>query len=128
MRQQTATIAACEYDYEVVAQNPEDGEDGGVFPINTDYEREITLRNISQCAWEANTALTYIQGEDFDAGPFIIIRERVEPGAEVILLFEGRTPPQGGLRSGTWELRSPGQIPIGEPLIISIRSFDRGNS
>jgi hypothetical protein len=127
MRQQTATIAACEYSYEVVAQNPADGEDGGVFPINTDYEREITLRNTSQCAWEANTALTYIQGEDFDAGPFITIRERVEPGAEVILTFAGQTPSQGGLRSGSWELRTAGQIPIGEPLIISIRSFDSGN-
>lgn len=127
MRFLTATIAACEYDYEVIAQDPLDGEDGGVFPINTEYVREITLRNTSLCAWEVNTALTYIQGEDFDAGPRILIRERVDVEQEITLRFLGRMPDVGGLRSGTWELRTPEQIPIGEPLVISIRAFDRGN-
>lgn len=117
---QTATLAVCTFDYQLLNQEPEDGE---LYPTNQQYVREITLLNTGTCAWERNTSLAYVSGEDFDAGQRILIRERIEPGAQYILRFEGRTPIRGGLRSGTWELRTPGQIPIGEPITISIFAF-----
>src|SRR6185369_5496970 len=121
---QTATTAACNFDYAIVDQKPADGD---YFPTNKDYVREITLLNTGNCAWERNSSLTFIEGESFDAGPRIFIRERVNPGADVILDFQGHTPANGGLLTGTWELRTPGQIPIGQPVHISIFAFDQGS-
>jgi serine/threonine-protein kinase len=117
---QTATIAACDFDYAVVEQVPPDGE---FYRSNSDYVREIRLLNTGNCPWERNTSLVFVDGEDFDAQR-IWIRERVNPGDEVTLTFMGRTPPTGGVRAGTWELRTPGQILIGEPLVISISVFE----
>ena len=121
---QTATVAACDYNYEVVEQNP--NEDLQV-RAGSAYRRVITLRNTGTCYWERNTALVHVEGESFDAGPVILIRERVDVGEEYDLVFEGRTPSAGGgLLTGIWELRTPGQIPIGDPLPINVRVFGGG--
>lgn len=121
---QTATVAACDYNYEVVEQDPD--EDLQV-RAGSEYTRVITLRNTGTCHWERNTALVHIEGESFDAGPVIVIRERVDVGEEYDLVFEGSTPSAGGgLLTGTWELRTPGQIRIGDPLPINVRTFGGG--
>lgn len=130
----TATFAACTFDYGIISQEPEDGEDGGFIPTNSDYSRTITLLNAGTCDWERNTSLTFVEGESFNAGPRIFIREPVPVGAEVELVFEGTTPDRGQVENGqvvpvvgTWQLRTPGQIPIGEPFDISILVFDPGS-
>ncbi len=121
---QTATVAACDYNYEVVEQEPD--EDLQV-RAGSEYQRIITLRNTGTCHWERNTALVHLEGESFDAGPVILIRERVDVGEEYQLLFEGSTPSAGGgFLTGTWELRTPGQIQIGDPLLINVRVFGGG--
>jgi len=118
-----ATLAACHFDYAIVDQTPADGD---YFPTNSPYVREIVLRNTGNCAWERNSSLNFVSGESFSAGPRIFIRERVEPGAEYTLRFEGRTPTRGGSRTGVWELRTPEFIQIGEPFEISIFAYSRG--
>jgi hypothetical protein len=121
---QTATVAACDYDYEVLTEDP--GEDLQV-RAGTDYRRVITLRNTGTCFWERNTALVFVEGESFDAGPVILIRQRVDVGEEYEMVFEGQTPSAGGgFLTGTWELRTPGQIRIGAPLPINVRVFGGG--
>lgn len=124
----TATIAACNFDYAIIENIPRDGQEGGFFRVNTRYERRMTFLNTGTCAWEPNTSLTFLEGEDFDAGPRIFIREVVEAGAEVTLLFAGTLPSKGSLSPlvGRWELRTPGQIVIGAPLVISIMVYDPG--
>lgn len=124
----TATTSACQFDYAIIEQSPRDGEAGGFLQVNTPYTREITFLNTGTCAWERNTSLTFIEGEDFSAGPRIFIREPIEIGAEVTILFEGVLPPQGSVQpiSGRWQLRTPGQLPIGEPFTISVMVFDPG--
>jgi hypothetical protein len=120
---QTAAVASCVYDYAVVEQNPKDGTETPV-QANKPYTREITFLNTGTCPWERNTSLTFIQGENFNVGPRIFVRERVEVGQEYVLTFKGKTPERGGLRSGTWQLRTPNQLPIGKPIVISIFSFE----
>ena len=119
---QTATAAACNFEYLIVEQVPEDGD---FFPAGQVYEREITLLNTGSCAWERGTSLIFVDGEDYNSEP-IIIRERVEASEEVTLLFVGTTPNKGGETASTWELRTPGQIPIGEPIEINISVFEQG--
>jgi hypothetical protein len=120
---QTATMEKCQFDYSIIEQQPADGD---YFPTHSDYTRQITLLNTGTCSWERNTSLTYVSGESFNAEPRIFIREIVDVGEEYILEFNGQTPTNGGLLTGTWELRTPGQIPIGHPLDISIFAFDQG--
>jgi serine/threonine protein kinase len=124
----TATATACQFDYAIIDQQPQDGVDGGFFTVNSRYVRRITLINTGTCAWERNTSMTFVEGEDFNAGPRVFIRSEVEVGEEIELVFEGTLPSVGSLEpiSGIWQLRTPGQIPIGKPLTISVRVYDPG--
>jgi hypothetical protein len=131
--QRTATFAACTFDYGVIDQTPPDGDDGPFVTVNTPYERVITLINTGTCDWERNVSLTFVEGESFNAGPRIFIREPVAVGEEVQLVFQGDTPSRGQVEGGevvpvegTWQLRTPGQIPIGDPLIVSVLVYDPG--
>ncbi|GAB4518732.1 MAG: hypothetical protein OHK0046_26720 [Anaerolineae bacterium] len=125
----TATLD-CTYDYAVIEHDPADGQEGGFFPVNQPYTRTITLFNSGNCPWERNSSLAFItgSGENFDVTR-IFIREPVGVGEEVQLLFEGTLPPAGSSDtpiSGEWQLRTPTQDPIGEPLTISVMVFDPG--
>lgn len=121
---QTATVAACDYDYRIISQSPADGE---YAVANTPYEREIILQNTGTCPWERNTSLVFVSGESLNATPpYFYIRQRVNVGEEVTILFRGRTPTRSGIASGEWELLTPGLIPIGEPLMISVNVFQSG--
>jgi serine/threonine protein kinase len=119
----TATFAACRYNYEIVDQDPPDGE---FFTINTEYVREITLRNTGTCAWAPLTSLVFISGENFSVGPSIRLGEEVSPREEIIVLFEGQTPSETGILTGIWQLRTPGLQPIGDPIEISVNLYDPG--
>ncbi|MBN2469205.1 MAG: protein kinase [Anaerolineae bacterium] len=133
----TATVSACNYDYAIIRPDLDD-EQLSYYPAytastepvyiktETQFDIEITLLNTGDCAWERNTSLTWLEGESFNAGPRIFIRSRVEVGEEVTIDFSGTTPQRGrgGPRTGTWELRTPGQLPVGDPLTISIFAFD----
>jgi serine/threonine protein kinase len=123
MEIQTATTEACRFNYEIIDQDPADGD---LFPTNATYVRHITLRNTGTCPWERNSSLTFISGESFNALPRIFIRDRVNVGDQYVLSFEGRTPSRGGVLSGVWELRTPGQIPIGDAMTIAIQVYAQG--
>lgn len=128
--QQTATTSACIFDYAIVEQTPEDGQAGGFFTTNSSYKREIVLLNTGTCLWEPNASLTFIEGESFSAGPRIFIRQAVNVGDEITLTFEGTLPPRGSLDpiTGIWQLRTRGQLPIGDLLPISVMVFDPGSN
>ncbi|HRF94106.1 MAG TPA: protein kinase [Aggregatilineales bacterium] len=125
--EQTATYAACVFDYTIVDQTPKDGREGGFFRTNTDYTRTLTLLNTGTCGWEVNTSLRFItgSGESFGFTP-VLLRETVEVGGTVELDMELRLPAVGSQEpiSGQWQLRTRGQISIGEPITISILVAD----
>ncbi len=127
--EQQATLDACQFDYAVRIQSeyPKTNDDIDFVKANTEYRLEITFVNMGTCAWGPNTALVFIDGDNLDAGRVIFFRENeqvVEPGGEAVLDFVGRTPARFGLKTGTWELRTPGQIPIGQPLVIQVQVFE----
>lgn len=125
--QRTATTAACRFDYAIIEQRPEDGVEGGYFRVEETYRREIDLLNTGSCAWEPNTSLIWLEGESFNVTR-VFLREQVEPGQEVTLVFEGTLPRAGQFEPYTslWRLLTPGQVPIGEPLEISVLVYDPG--
>ena len=130
--QQTATIAACDFDYRIVDQVPADGE---FYLAGRPYTREITLQNTGTCAWERNTALIFVSGESLNATPpYFFIRERVNVGDTTTITFVGRTPNSACRQDnqvvmcvGVWELRTPGQILIGsQPIRIRVNVYEGG--
>jgi hypothetical protein len=126
--ERTLTLAACNFDYAIVEQDPPDGEAGEYQRTNEPYTRLITFLNTGTCPWLPNTSLAFVEGENFNAEPRIWIRQTVDPGATTVLTFEGTMPARGARDpiSGTWQLKTPEQINIGAPLIISVLVFDPG--
>ncbi|NWG15607.1 MAG: protein kinase [Chloroflexi bacterium] len=120
---QSATATACRFDYAILEQDPPDNE---IYPANRPYERKILLQNTGICDWEPNTFLNYVEGESYNAGPRIFIQERVPVGEQVELNFVGKTPVRGADYTGIWELRTPNQRKIGEPIEIRIRVYEGG--
>lgn len=120
---QTLTVEACNFNYTIVQQDP---PNEAQFQASNQYTRIITLRNTGDCDWERNTQLTFIagSGESFNAPPRIFIQEPVPVDGEVEIEFTGETPQRGGMAGGEWELRTPGQIRIGQPLDISVDVFE----
>lgn len=120
---QTATATACLYDYEIVEQDP---ADNGLHPANTAYQRKIVFRNTGTCAWAPNTFLAYVEGESYNAGPIILIPRAVGVGETVELMFTGKTPLRGATYQGKWELRTPNQRKIGQPITINVQVYEGG--
>lgn len=132
---ETLTAAACVFDYDIVEETPLDPlrvpeeERGGLFvPINTPYLREITVLNVGTCAWDVNWSLAFVAGENYSVSR-IVVQQRVEVGDTYVLIFEGRTPSAGSVQpiEGEWQLKTRGQLNIGEPLTISVLVFDPGS-
>lgn len=125
--EQTATYAACLFDYAIIEQQPADGREGGFFRTNSNYTRKLTILNTGTCAWEVNTSFRFItgSGESFGSTP-ILLREAVGVGATVEIEMLLRLPNVGSQQpiSGQWQLRTRGQLPIGEPITISILVAD----
>ncbi|MCC6972392.1 MAG: protein kinase [Anaerolineae bacterium] len=120
----TATARLCVREYDLIAPkrpNPADPED----PIkaDTDFNREIEIRNLSTCDWLPGTALYFKEGEQFRAQRKIEMAntEPVKPGEIARFVFRGRTPVRGGLYVGSWELRTEGGVLI--PPVIEIAFF-----
>lgn len=132
---ETLTAAACVFDYDLVEEEPLDPlrvrpeERSDLFvPINTNYAREITLLNVGTCAWDVNWSLAFVSGENFTQSR-IVVQQRVEVGDTYTLRFEGRTPSAGSVQpiEGVWQLKTRGQLNIGNPLTISILVYDPGS-
>lgn len=121
---QTATVAACDYDYRIIEQVPADSE---FFPANQAYARSITLLNTGNCPWDRNASLVFVSGDSFNVTPpYVFIRQRVGVGEEVTITISGRAPSRSGIQSGVWELRTAGQLPIGDPITLSINVYQGG--
>ncbi len=119
----TATALLCVKDYRQIVEKAPDKD-----PIraNTEFEREIVLRNTSNCDWLPGMYLSYTSGERFEASRKIVMKntEPVKPGEDAVFVFRGRTPRKGGLYSGQWEVRLAGDVLIETPLTISFFAYE----
>ncbi len=125
---QTATASACDWEYTEVSRrlvvNGVQINDGFV-PAGSPFVLEIVLRNTGNCPWEINSTFRFREGEFFDsAQPFIRIQNQVRQGTTYTIRFEGIAPMENDEQTGLWELRTAGNLPIGqEPISITVRVF-----
>jgi hypothetical protein len=132
----TATALACVWNYAIsdiqtaeVYQQNDEGVD--IVPANSTYTLIITFVNTGTCPWGANTSLAFIEGDLMDANRFNFFQDRealveVSVGDDAVLEFVAKAPAKGGPYSGQWQLQTPGNVPIGDPITISLQSFEGG--
>ncbi len=126
--EQTATTAACVFDYAIISQEDVGGAADGFFRVNSPYRTHIHIQNTGTCPWESLASLEFVDGENFRASRFTI-RESINVGDDYTIEFEGITPSAGSgdeLLTGRWQLKTKGQLPIGEPLTIGAKVYDPG--
>ncbi len=119
----TATALVCVKEYRPIIARPPDKD-----PIraNTDFEREVVLRNTSNCDWLPGMYLSYSSGERFSAPRKIEMKNNtlVKPGEDAIFVFRGHTPRKGGLYNGQWEVRLAGDVLVEPMLTISFYAYE----
>lgn len=119
----TATIIACDFDYEIVTQDP---ENESVYPELTTLSLTLTIVNDSQCAIDDDTRMVFLEGEQLEGPDFIEFNQRLEPGDEFTIELDLRTPEyietDPDIES-TWIFVQPDGTQVGQPLIIEFTLF-----
>jgi serine/threonine-protein kinase len=119
----TATAQFCRKDFrQIIEKAPEKDP----IKANTEFEREVRLRNTSDCDWLPGMYISYVSGELLGASRRIEMKNTslVKPGEDAIFIFKGRTPRKGGLYKSTWEVRLAGDLLIDTPLTISFFAYE----
>lgn len=122
----TATARLCVLEYELIAPEPPDPlAPKNPIRVNTPLETDVILRNTGNCDWLPGTSINYVEGERFNLPRRIEMSntEPVRPGEQARFPLRGRTPAQGGVRIGQWEVRNSGGVLIPPRLSIAFFVF-----
>lgn len=122
----TATARLCVLEYELIAPEPPDPlAPRNPIRANTPLETDVVLRNTGNCDWLPGTSINYIEGERFNLPRRIEMSNTapVRPGEEARFPLRGRTPAQGGVRVGQWEVRTSGNVLIQPRLSVAFFVF-----
>ena len=119
----TQTAFLCVKEYRQIVQKPPDKD---LIPADTDFQREIVLRNTSNCDWLPGAYLSFVSGERFSVAYKISMKntDPVKPNEDATFGFIGHTPKRGGLSSGQWEFRLAGDILVNPPLTIGFYAYE----
>ncbi|MCS6871581.1 MAG: protein kinase [Anaerolineae bacterium] len=124
----TATARLCVLEYELIAPEiPDRLAPKNPIRANSPLESELVLRNTGNCDWLPGTSINYIEGERFNLPRRIEMSntEPVRPGELARFPLRGRTPAQGGIQSGQWEVRNSGGVLIPPRLTIAFFVFQQ---
>jgi serine/threonine protein kinase len=122
----TATVEACDYDYEIVSQHPLNGT---AYPQLTTMTKTITILNDSKCAWDDDTRLVFAEGAQLEGPDVLEFNHVVAPGEEFTVELELRTPKYDPLDydlTSTWNLELPDGYQIGPPLTFEVIVYAGG--
>jgi serine/threonine protein kinase len=119
----TATAQLCVKEYR---QRIEKAPEKDPIKANTDFKRQIVLRNTGNCDWLPGMYLNYVSGEKFGVAHKLEMKntEPVKPNQDAVFDFDGHTPRRGGLYSSVWEVRLAGDILLDPPLTISFFAYE----
>jgi hypothetical protein len=119
----TATVAACDYDYRVVSQNPPNGT---LYPELTTLTMELVIRNDSRCPLGADTRLVFHEGYQLQGPNFVTFDRVLAPGEEISFEIDLRTPPYNADQSvvrSTWQIQLADGTRVGPPLVLMLDLF-----
>ncbi len=122
----TATVLACDYDYEVIEQTPESGQP---YPELTSLTKRITIVNDSLCLLDDDTRLVFIEGSQLDGPDFVEFNQTLQPGDTFQIVLNLRTPRYDQSRPvliSTWAVVLPDGTRVGPLLTFEVRLFPSG--
>jgi len=119
----TATILACDFDYEIVSQNP---ENNSAYPELTTLTLTVTIVNDSQCPIDDDTRMVFQRGEQLEGPDFVEFNQEIQPGEEFEITLNLRTPKYEATApqiASIWVFTQPDGSQVGPPLEISLTLF-----
>jgi serine/threonine protein kinase len=119
----TATVSACDYDYEIVSQSPEDGI---VYPAFTSLTKRIVIVNDSRCPLDDDTRLEFETGYQLGGPNFFEFNRALQPGAQFEIVLSLQTPPYDPANEvvmSSWIIVLPDGTQVGPPLTFSLQLF-----
>jgi hypothetical protein len=122
----TATVAACDYDYEVVEQTP---PDASLYPALTSLTKTITIVNDSLCPLDDDTRLVYVEGAQLNGPEFVEFNQILQPGDTFEIVLHLQTPgfdARNPVVVSTWAIVLPGGMQVGPPLTFALTLFPPG--
>jgi len=113
----TSTALKCKPQYLVLL--PKVAADKDPIRADTDFQRQIVLRNTGDCDWLPGMYLSFSSGDSLNAAIHITMDnpQPVPPNTEAHFTFKGHTPRKGGLYSGNWEVRLYPDNKLLDPLL-----------
>lgn len=119
----TATAVACDYDYELLEQAP---ENNSPYPELTTVTMRILLENDSKCPLDDDTRLVFDDGYQLEGPNFIEFNRELLPGDSIQILLNLRTPAYNSRNpkvSSTWVVVLPDGTQVGPPLTFELDIF-----
>jgi hypothetical protein len=78
--------------------------DGTKFPPGQYFTKIWVIRNTGVCAWNEDFRWTLVEGEDFTAPTDLTLNQIVNPGEDLEVKLELKTPLLEGLYQGTYKI------------------------
>jgi len=119
----TATVRACDYDYELVEQTP---KNGSPYPEMTTLTMKLILENDSRCPLDDDTRLVFEDGYQLEGPNFVEFDRELLPGEAIELSLDLRTPAYRASNptvTSTWLVLLPDGTQVGQPLVIELDIF-----
>lgn len=116
----TATFIACDFDYEVVSEDP---PAGSRYPELTTLTKLITIVNDSKCPLDDDTRFQFFDGLQLDGPDFVEFNQELQPGEEFTIILNLRTPaldPNNPVVRSTWIIILPDGTQVGPPFTIEL--------
>ncbi len=120
----TATIEACDYDYEIVSESP---ENGSFYKQVTTLTKEIVIVNDSKCPFDDDIRLIFLDGQQLDGPDFVEFNRELQPGEQFTIVLNLKTPrydPGKPVVISRWILVLPNGIQVGPELSFELTLFE----
>jgi hypothetical protein len=94
--------------------------DGTEVPAGEAFEKTWEIRNTGCLAWDPNTELVFLEGDQMGGPDSMTNIDSVQPTQNTEVTVELTAPLETGEYTGYWQLISPGQISVGPPVFVQI--------
>lgn len=78
--------------------------DGTKFPPGRYFTKIWVIRNTGVCAWNEDFRWVLVEGEDFNGYTNLELKQVINPGEDLTVKLELKTPPLEGLYKGTYQI------------------------
>ncbi len=122
----TSTAIACDFDYELIGETP---QDGSPYPATTSLTKRIRIINDSKCSLDDDTRLVFVEGSQLEGPDFVEFNHQIDPQEEYEIVLALRTPPLDTANPvvvSSWRIVLPSGQQVGPLLTFTLNLFSDG--